>query len=123
LGVLDSLGAVVKAFPQARVVAFADLSSSMILASQGRDDVTQEHLDRLCQQARASFDDPLFSLSVEAFGEPHGALVVGQDSLRVFLRSESEPSDALCCICDHGIDLEGFVAKIRETLDSISAGT
>lgn len=123
MGVLDSLGAVVKAFPQARVVAFADLSSSMILASQGRDDVTQEHLDRLCQQARASFDDPLFSLSVEAFGEPHGALVVGQDSLRVFLRSESEPSDALCCICDHGIDLEGFVAKIRETLDSISAGT
>lgn len=123
MGVLDSLGAVVRAFPQARVVAFADLSSSMILASQGRDDVTQEHLDRLCQQARASFDDPLFSLSVEAFGEPHGALVVGQDSLRVFLRSESEPSDALCCICDHGIDLEGFVAKIRETLDSISAGT
>jgi hypothetical protein len=123
VGVVDSLGAVVKAFPQARVVAFADLSSRMILASQGRDDVTQEHLDKLCQQARSSFDDPLFSLSVEAFGEPHGALVIGQDSLRVFLRSEVEAADALCCICDHGIDLAGFVAKIRETLDSITTGT
>lgn len=122
MGVVDSLAAVVKAFPQARVVAFADLSSRMILASQGRDDVTQEHLDRLCQQARASFDDPLFTLSVEAFGEPNGALVMGQDSLRVFLRSAVEPADALCCICDHGIDLEAFVAKIHETLDSITTG-
>jgi hypothetical protein len=122
LGVIESLGSVIKAYPKARVVAFADLSSSMILASQGADDVTQEHLDRLCRQARASFDDPLFSLSVEAFGEPHAALVVGEDSLRVFLRSESEPADAICCICEHGIDLPGFVAKIRETLDGISNG-
>lgn len=122
MGVIESLGAVVKAYPQARVVAFADLSSRMILASQGRDDVTQELLDVLCQQARTSFDDPLFSLSVEAFGEPHGAVVMGSDSLRVFLRSESEPADALCCICDHSIDLAGFVAKLRTTLEGITAG-
>ena len=122
MGVIESLGAVVKAYPQARVVAFADLSSSMILASKGADDVTQEHLDLLCRQARASFDDPLFSLSVEAFGEPHAAIALGEDSIRVFLRSESEPADAICCICDHSIDLPGFVAKIRETLDGISGG-
>lgn len=122
MSVSDSLSAVVSAFPQARAVAFADLSASMILASQGKADVTQEHLDRLCKQARASFDDPLFSLSVEAFGEPRGALVLGPDGVRVFLRSESEPADALCCICDHGIDLAGFVAKLRETLDQITAG-
>ncbi|NJS39406.1 MAG: hypothetical protein HC783_10720 [Rhodobacteraceae bacterium] len=122
MAISDSLGAVIKAFPQTRVVAFADLSSRMILASQGRDDVTQEFLDQLCQQARTSFDDPLFSLSVEAFGEPHSALVIGPDGVRLFLRSENEPADALCCVCDHSIDLPGFVAKIRETLDKISAG-
>jgi hypothetical protein len=122
VGINESLGAVIKAYPQARVVAFADLSASMILASMGKEDITQEHLDQLCQQARASFDDPLFSLSVEAFGEPHTAVVMGPESLRVYLRSESEPADAMCCICDHGIDLAGFVTKIRETLDKISAG-
>ncbi len=122
MGINESLGAVIKAYPQARVVAFADLSASMILASMGKEDITQEHLDQLCQQARASFDDPLFSLSVEAFGEPHTAVVMGPESLRVYLRSESEPADAMCCICDHGIDLAGFVTKIRETLDKISAG-
>lgn len=123
MGVNESLGAVVKAFPQAKVVAFADLSSRMILASVGNDEVNQEHLDTLCEQARVSFDDPLFSLSVEAFGEPHGAMVLVPDAVHVFMRSESEPADALVCVCDHSIDLQGFVAKIRETLESISAGT
>ncbi len=122
MGVQDDLGAVIAAFPQARLVAFADLSSRMILASQGRDDVTQEHLDRLCAQARASFDDPLFALSVEAFGEPNGALVLGEDGLRVFLRSEIEPADALCCICDPGVDLPDLLASIRVALDRISGG-
>ncbi len=122
LGVPESLTAVVKAFPQAKLVAFADLSSRMILSSAGTLGRTQEHLDRLCDQARASFDDPLFSLSVEAFGEPHSAIVMGPDTLRVFLRSDTEPADALCCICDHSIDLPAFVTKIRDTLESITHG-
>jgi hypothetical protein len=122
VGITEDLGAVVKAFPQARLVAFADLSSRMILTSAGPLSTTQEHLDRLCNQARACFDDPLFSLSVGAFGEPHGAVVMGPDSLRLFLRSDVEPADALCCICDPGIDLAAFVPKIRETLESISHG-
>ncbi len=121
MGVMDSLGALVKAYPQARLVAFADLSSNMILASQGPQIVTQEHLERLCKQARSSFDDPLFSLTLEAFGEPHSAVLLGPEDVKVFLRSETEPADALCCICDHGIDLAAFVEQLRETLDSISA--
>lgn len=120
MGVIDSLGALVKAYPQARLVAFADLSSSMILASQGPRMVTQEHLELLCKQARSSFDDPLFSLSLEAFGEPHAAVLLGDEEVKVFMRSEVEPSDALCCVCRHDIDLGGFVEKLRETLDSIS---
>lgn len=120
MGVAENLGAVVKAFPQARLVAFADLSSRMILSSAGSLSTTQEHLDRLCDQARSSFDDPLFSLSVEAFGEPHSAVVMGADALRVFMRSDTEPADAICCICDPGIDLGAFVARIRDTLESIT---
>jgi hypothetical protein len=122
LGVPESLGAVVKAFPQARLVAFADLSSRMILSSSGPLSATQEYLDHLCDQARASFDDPLFSLSVEAFGEPHSAVVMLPDAVRVFLRSDTEPADALCCICDHGIDLPAFVTKLRDTLEGITHG-
>lgn len=109
-----------KAFPQARLVAFADLSARMILTSTGPMMMTQEHLDRLCDQARSSFDDPMFSLCVGAFGEPNAALLLGPGNLRLFLRSEVEPADALCCICDPAIDLAAFVSKIRETLESIT---
>lgn len=123
MSVTETLGAVVKAYPEARLVAFADLSSRMILASSGSQAYTQEHLDDLCEQARISFDDPMFALSVEAFGEPHAALVMALDGVQIFLRSESEPADALVCICDHSIDLAGFVATIRETLETISAGS
>lgn len=122
MAVAENLQAVVKAFPQAKLVAFADLSSRMILSSSGSLTTTQEYLDQLCDQARTSFDDPLFSLSVEAFGEPHAAVVLGPETLRVFLRSDTEPADALCCICDHGIDLPAFVTKIRGTLESITQG-
>jgi hypothetical protein len=118
--VIDSLSALVKAYPEARVVAFADLSSQMILASQGTQMVTQEYLEHLCGEARRSFDDPLFSLTLEAFSEPRAAVLVGEADVKVFLRSEIEPADALCCICGHGIDLGGFVEKLQETLDSIS---
>lgn len=123
MGVVDRLASVTQAFPQTRTVAFADLSSSTVLASQGRANVTQEQLDLLCRQARKCFDDPLFGLSMQAFGEPHSAVLLGAESVRVFLRSEEDPADALCCLCEHGIDLPGLVAKLRETLNHISAGT
>lgn len=122
MGVVQKLATVTAGFPAARAVVFADLSSSMVLASQGRAEVTQELLDRLCRQARASFDDPLFGLSVQAFGEPRCAVVMGPETVSVFVRSETDPADALCCLCDHGIDLAGFVAKLRDTLEQIGVG-
>ena len=121
MGVVEQVQLVAKAFPLARVVAFADLSSRMILCSAGSEDLTQEHLDRLCRDAMASFDDPLASLAVEAFGDAQGALMIDAEAVRVFLRSEVEQSDVMCCICDHGIDLGGFVATLRSTLEQIGA--
>lgn len=122
MGVVDNLAKVLNEFATARVVAFADLSASMILASKGRESLTQENLDALCRQAKASFDDPLFGLSVQAFGDPLSAIVMVPDGVQVFLRSENEPADAICALCDPGIDLERFVTKLRETLDQVSGG-
>lgn len=122
MGTVDKLAAVAAAFPAAQTIAFADLSSSMVLASQGRSSMTQEHLDQLCREAITCFDDPLLGLSMQAFGEPYSALVMDPEGIRVFLRSRTDPADAICCRCDHGIDLQGFVAKLRDVLEQISAG-
>ncbi len=120
MSVLECLQSVAAAYPQARVVAFADLSSRMVLASAGSQNLTQEHLDSLCREAGASFADPLATLAIEAFGEAQGAIVIVPDAVKLFLRAGHEGSDALCCICDHGIDLGLFVTAIRATLDEIS---
>ena len=121
MSVIASLKAVAEAFPQARVVAFADLSSRMVLCSAGSADLTQEHLDRLCREAITSFADPLSALAVEAFGTPHRAIVIVPDAVKLFLRSDSGGPDALCCVCDHGIDLGPFITRLQATLDEISA--
>ncbi|NJM84273.1 MAG: hypothetical protein HC844_19125 [Tabrizicola sp.] len=121
MGVPERLQSVIGAFPEARIVAFADMSARTVLSSAAAEDVTQEHLDRLCREAKASFDDPLEGLAVQAFGDAYGAIVIDASAVKIFLRSEVESSDALCCLCDHSIDLGPFVAKIRATLEEISA--
>jgi hypothetical protein len=123
VGVPESLKSVIDAFPAAQIAAFADMSSRMILSSATREDVTQERMVALCGQAKAGFDYPLEGLAVEAFGEAYGAILIDAASVRVFLRSEAESTDALLCVCDHGIDLAPFVVKIRSVLDEISSNS
>lgn len=120
VGVQDALQSVAEAHPQARVIAYADLASRMVLSSAGSDDMTQEHLDQLCSDATASFGEPMSALAEQAFGTAHAALVVDGAGVKLFLRAEAETDDAICCICDHSIDLAAFVATLRSTLDDIS---
>lgn len=120
VGVLEALQSAAKAHPQARVIAYADLASRMVLSSAGSDDMTQEYLDTLCGDATASFGEPMSALAEQAFGTAHGALVLTTTSVKLFLRAEAETDDAICCICDHSIDLAAFVATLRSTLDDIS---
>ncbi len=120
MAVVDTLKALVEAHPQARVVAFADLAAPMVLGSVGSDDMTQEHLDQLCRDALASFAEPMSALAEQAFGAGLGSIVIDASGVKLFLRAEAENDDALCCICDHSIDLAAFVATLRDTLDDIS---
>lgn len=120
MAVVETLRSVVEAYPQTRLVAYADLASRMVLCSAGSEDLTQEHLDQLCREAQTSFSEPLSTLADMAFGRAYGSMVIDGAAVKLFLRSEAESDDVLCCICDHGIDLGAFVARLRETLDEIS---
>jgi hypothetical protein len=121
VAVFESLKAVVDDYPQVRLVAFADLGSSMVLGSVGGEDLTQEHFDALCREAKAGFGDPMASLAEQAFGTAYGTIIIDGGEVRLFLRSQAESDDVMCCICDHSIDLNAFVARISATLDEFSA--
>lgn len=120
VGIHKALQSVAKAHPEARVVAYADLASRMILTSAGSQDLTQEHLDKLCREALACFAEPMSALAEQAFGTARGAVVLDSAGVKLFLRAEAETDDAICCICDQSVDLAAIVATLRQTLDEIS---
>lgn len=118
--VVDELDALSGKFEGCRTVAFADLSSQMILVTNSASKLSREVLDALCAEA-------IFMLGrskKQAFGtEPSTlAVVAGRQDMYVFIRAAAEPHDALCCICAAETDLDAFVADARQCLERISGG-
>lgn len=118
--VVDELDALRERFEGCSAVAFADLSTKMILVTDSRSNLRREALDALCEEA---------ALLLGANGKPAladkpsgMASVASTSQLRVFLRAENEPNDVLCCICGPKMDADKFVAHACACLDRISSG-
>lgn len=108
-------------FPGCETVAFADLSTLVILVTNSDTPHHREELDALCAEAAASFGPP----QAPALGStPAGMVFVATpDRLRIYLRDADEPDDALCCVCSHDIAIPQFLAAARACLEKISHGT
>lgn len=111
--------------PGCRLAAFADLSAGMILASSADPVPPQERLDRLCTAATELLAGESAARMAEVCnagkgGWPTHAIAIDGAEINLFLRSEHEPSDALCCIVDTARDLELFLSDARRNLDAIS---
>ncbi len=118
--VVDELDALRKKYEGCTALAFADLSTKMILVTDSGSNLRREALDALCAEA---------ALLLSAGGEPvladrpsHKAYVASAAQLRVFLRSDHEPNDVLCCICSPKMDADAFTADACACLDRISSG-
>ena len=118
--VVDELDALREKHRGCTALAFADLSTKMILVTDSGSNLRREALDALCAEA---------ALLLGANGEPpfgdrpsDKATVATTAQLRVFLRAEQEPNDVLCCICGPKMDADAFVADACACLDRISSG-
>lgn len=116
--VVDELNSLRKAVPGCDVVAFADLSTQMVLVTSSDRSIPREEMDALSAEGSAvlgrSKDGPL------GLGRPGSAVVATSTGLRIFLRASAEPSDALCCIAKSDLDVAAFLAQARPCLDRIS---
>lgn len=117
--VVDELDALREKYEGCTALAFADLSTKMILVTDSGSNLRREALDVLCAEA---------ALLLGANGEPaladqpcDKAFVATTSQLRVFLRAEQEPNDVLCCICGPKMDADAFVADAFACLDRISS--
>jgi len=118
--VVEELDALRGAFAGCETLAFADLSTRMILVTDTSANLPRETLDGLCAEAAMM----LGANGKVALGETpsDAALVASKDAMRVFLRAASEPNDVLCCICAPELDVEAFLVDARDRLNRMSSG-
>jgi hypothetical protein len=118
--VVDELDSLRDTNDGCETLAFADLSTRMILVTDTGSSLKREALDALCAEAAMM----LGTDSIVALGERPSktALLASMASVRVFLRASEEPNDVLCCVCAPNVDVDTFVAQASECLNRISNG-
>lgn len=118
--VVDELDALQEKFAACDTIAFADLSTQMILVTNSSTSLAREGLDNLCAEAALT----LGTKSRQFLGVVpcSSAVVASPGQLRIFLRADTEPTDVLCCVCSTQIDVDAFIADARPFLEKLSAG-
>lgn len=104
-----------------RLVAFADLSARMVLRVSAEAAPPREEIDALCDLAARCLDGaallPLFE------GEPpFSAVLAGATESRHFIRSLSDPSDALILIVGEAVPQARVWAAAQDLLDRHASG-
>jgi hypothetical protein len=123
---MDQLNDLRETTPGCVVVAFADLSSSIMLCASSAIKQPQERLDSISSNAVGLLTGKTSQTVSSVLGtttEPHvyEAIALNNENIQIFLRSREEVNDALCCICSIDVDSEAFMGRAREVLKNISA--
>ena len=118
MDIADEIRDLMKSVKGCNLVAFADISSKMVLLSKSKNPVPQEELDGLCLEAAVAFDGALAKLNET--GNPTTAIVANGTGTNVFLRAEPGSNDVLCCMCTTDVDVTALLTAGRATLKKIS---
>ncbi|MFK7751538.1 MAG: hypothetical protein AB8B51_03215 [Sedimentitalea sp.] len=115
-------------FATCSVVAFADLSTSTVLGASAAANVPQEDLDSLCAVGIEMLDGGVARKMLRVLGQDSSqtldhAIAVEGAQVGVFLRSNAERGDALCCLVATDADFDPFMTAARDCLDTICAQT
>jgi hypothetical protein len=127
MNVVERLDCVRQEFPECQMVAYADISTNMILSTSATMELRQEHLDSLCDTAVDMLRGQSSSHLRAALGgcDDTGifqVIIVEPTEINVFLRSTTSSIEALFCICTPLINLDKFIARVRNHLDEIGLG-
>lgn len=124
MNITERLDCVRQEFPECQVVAYADISTNMILSTSAAIELRQEHVDSLCDIAvdvlGGQSSSPLRGvLGGHSGSDVFQVIIIEPAEVGVFLRSTTSPIEALCCVCSPLIDLGKFIAGARLHLDEI----
>ncbi len=121
----EHLGECRNAISGCNLVAFIDLQASMVLSVSAASKQRQERLDMLGALAsdllRLPEDDPLQGLPGDGTVLPQTAIRLSATETTVFVRSQAEPNEALCCACAPDTRVDETIAAARRVLPDIGA--
>ena len=108
------------------LVAFTDLSSSLVLSTSAASKPVQEELNALGRTASLTLNGELSEGAAKVWSESgdvpaETAMLLTGSEARVFLRAASNPNEALVCICAPGIALDAVIDSGLATLDRIQS--
>lgn len=110
------------------LVAFADLSSKIVLTASSATNPAREELDALSMAAHLTLDGAIADAAAPVWADQTDAraevaMLLSTSEARVFMRSRGENTEALICVCSPDCDLEGVVDCARSTLKRIVSET
>lgn len=121
--VTDKLEAIRAEVPECVAVAFADLSARMVLSVSTRTRQPQEALDDLSAAAADLLDGPAAAPMSRLLGEGTSrvghAVTQSRSETRIYVRSSSDPAEALCCICAPMVDIDAVMLHAKAALEHI----
>jgi len=117
MDIVDHLEAINKANDSVQVVIFADLTTQIVLADATKKEIGQEHLDKLCMQAAAAFENPFLSLAER----PDEVIVMRDDGVLIALRTTQDSPTAICLLGDYSTDLNSVLLEARNALSETGA--
>lgn len=108
--------------PGCSIVAFADLSTGMVLASSTAEKTTQERLDALCANGREALLGAVAQSLAAEFGAGsdsrlHVAIRAGGGSLACFVLAPQPAQEALCCVVSTYAPLDTLIAAATALLE------
>lgn len=92
------------------MLAYADLSTQLVLVTNDAASQTRDTLNSLCAEANLV----LTSGNLGVVGD--------KDGFRVFLKDPSEPTEGLICICGLNTDMAALVPAMQTCLSEIAEG-
>ena len=111
-------------FPNCETVAFADISTGLVLCSSTQRTMSRGQLDALCNAAIELLDGKGTSLAFATLAPNENkkvqeALLMKDGLLNVFVRSSIVSTEALCCICAADIEIDAFIDRACSELAKI----
>ncbi len=109
--VQKALNAVCDAFQGCDTLAYADLSTKLVLATNDASQQTRDALNELGSEAAI------------ILSEGNIGVVGTSEGFRLFLRDPDEPTEALICLCALDTDVEALVPEAQKCLAELAAGS